>query len=284
MSEKNPLERNLDLCLNQDRIPFSKSKEAAWIEVEKSLHKATVIPLHTKKPVMFRAIAAAGALLIGLTGTLYFLGSEQFETTKQTAQMSLPDGSNVVLNSNTAADYNSMTWIIDREVNLTRGEAFFEVEKGSTFTVNTPLGNVEVLGTSFDVLIEDEKLTVSCKTGKVKVENENTTEGAVYLEPGMKVTMSTLTSKVDEVSLDKIDAWVSGLYSFNNVAIADVFKVLENRSGKTITLPSDLNSNYTGQFSMEQPLTEILETICKPLNLEYEVNERESTILITFKK
>lgn len=265
-------------------MPFSKSKEAAWIEVEERLHKAKVISIQpNKKVVWYRAVAAAGAVLLALSGGMYVMGNEQFETTNQTAQMNLPDGSSVMLNTNSLADFNSMTWMMDREVNLDKGEAFFEVEKGSTFTVNTPLGDVEVLGTSFDVLLENNQLTVACKTGKVKVENEMLGSDPVFLEPGMQVVMTAQNEELSQVDLNAIDAWVTGLHQFTEASVEEVFEVLAETTGMNISTPKEMEGSYTGQFSTKQPLSEILETICKPLNLQYEVSEEDNNILITKK-
>ena len=81
----------------------------------------------------------------------------------------LPDGSTVTLNANATLSYDK-DFSAKRDISLS-GEAFFEVKRGSTFTVKTTLGNVEVLGTSFNVIVEEKNFEVICKSGKVLVYN-----------------------------------------------------------------------------------------------------------------
>jgi len=56
----------------------------------------------------------------------------------------------VVLNSKSTISFNKTDWKNNRQLTLD-GEAYFKVEKGSTFTVNTNNGSVTVLGTQFNV-------------------------------------------------------------------------------------------------------------------------------------
>ncbi|NJM14923.1 MAG: FecR domain-containing protein [Bacteroidales bacterium] len=64
----------------------------------------------------------------------------------------LPDGSLAMLNSTSAISYPSTFTGRKREIKL-RGEAFFFVapDKEKPFVVNTVQGNVQVLGTSFNI-------------------------------------------------------------------------------------------------------------------------------------
>ena len=57
----------------------------------------------------------------------------------------LPDQSMYTLNAGSELIYDSENWKSERKINLS-GEAFFEVEKGEKFQVNTANGQVKVLG------------------------------------------------------------------------------------------------------------------------------------------
>lgn len=281
MSKKIPFETKLQECLNQDRVSFKLSPEESWLEVQKRIGSAKVVEMKpSTRPLFWRIAAAASIALVASTGLLYTMSSTDIETSNATAQVELPDGSTVVLNSNSQVSFNSLSWIVTREVELTEGEAFFEVEKGSKFTVNTPKGTVAVLGTSFDVNLNNDLLVVACKTGKVEVNGLSETH-QVILTPGMQVAMSRTEQNTKKLDIESIDAWVSGEYSFQNVAINEVFEIIGNRSGYDIELPENLDFNYTGEFSMDQPLKEILQTICKPLNLDFKIDEAGKDILIT---
>jgi len=60
--------------------------------------------------------------------------------------IALLDGSEVILNAKSTLKYDEKNWKNNREVFL-KGEAFFKVQKGSTFNVTTGNGTVSVLGT-----------------------------------------------------------------------------------------------------------------------------------------
>ena len=61
------------------------------------------------------------------------------------------------------------------------GEAYFKVQKGQTFSVNTTDGVVKVLGTHFNVKQRNNYFEVNCYEGLVSVTYNNET---VKLPPG----------------------------------------------------------------------------------------------------
>ncbi|MEM1434910.1 MAG: FecR domain-containing protein [Pseudomonadota bacterium] len=82
----------------------------------------------------------------------------------------LPDGSVVQLNTETALSFQQSDQA--RTVRLLRGEAFFKVAHDSrrVFTVRTPLGSVEAIGTAFATrLIGRDGLEVTVAEGRVAV-------------------------------------------------------------------------------------------------------------------
>jgi len=83
----------------------------------------------------------------------------------------LPDGSIVLLNRNSsisyAEDFNP------RLIDLT-GEAYFKVTTSDIpFIVTTALGEIEVLGTKFDVIASDDELEVEVESGKVELRTDD---------------------------------------------------------------------------------------------------------------
>lgn len=112
-------------------------------------------------------IAAAIALLIG--GVFFLNTPLEFQTGsgKQLA-ITLPDNSEIILNANTALTYKKRNWKSNRSLNL-KGEAYFKVAKGSTFTVHTAQGKVQVLGTQFTVNAPENTFEVHCYEGSVRV-------------------------------------------------------------------------------------------------------------------
>lgn len=271
----------LDFLLDENRLPFSTSQEAAGKKVMGRIENTeNVIPLYRSSGFVSKlALAASVAAL--LTFSISFFGSETVRNSSVSVlPHSLPDGSTIYLNSNAELSYNDLTWALFRDLDFS-GSGFFEVEKGSKFSVSTDLGVVSVLGTSFSVITQNDILKVSCKTGKVLVENNN--EISVTLTPGKGVEMSN--SGTDDLILEAkyIDAWVSGTYRFDNISITQVLNSIEDFSGFQVEFPEDLNTNYSGEFSTDQSIEEILEIVCKPTGLSYELIEEKSLIQITNK-
>lgn len=232
----------------------------------------------------FLKLAATVALVLtGLAAAYYLVGSKTIENnTYSVASIGLPDGSAVQLNTNSRIHFNNSTWAFDRSVNLDAGEAFFEVEDGSVFTVRTPKGNVSVLGTSFNISLAENNFEVACKTGSVEVKMVDLNKSLI-LSPGEKVSIGDKTPIVDTVSKNEIDAWVKGDFIFNNVAVKDVFEVIETNTGYRIDIPSGLELNYSGQFKKSQTIEEIIDIVCRPLNLDYSIDKSKKHISITKK-
>lgn len=79
----------------------------------------------------------------------------------------LPDGSVVLLNHNSSITYDKD--FDPRQVHLS-GEAYFKVTPADRpFTVITELGEIEVLGTKFNVDSSEDELEVEVESGKVEL-------------------------------------------------------------------------------------------------------------------
>ena len=271
----------LDLLLDENRLSFSTSHEEARRRVMGRIEMTEkVIPLHRPNK-FYSKLAIAASIAALLTFSISFFGSETVQNPGSSVLAhTLPDGSTIYLNSNAELSYNDLTWALFRDLDFS-GSGFFEVEEGSKFNVSTDLGVVSVLGTSFSVITNNDKLKVSCKTGKVLVENRNAL--SVILTPGKGVEMTESTLEELDLKTEYIDAWVGGTYRFDNVSIDQVFNSLEDFTGFEIEYPEDLNTSYSGEFSTDQSVEEILEIVCKPLSLSYEIIEENSLIRITNK-
>jgi ferric-dicitrate binding protein FerR (iron transport regulator) len=75
-------------------------------------------------------------LFVGLQKTTY-------SSTNSLQMVVLPDESRVTLEPNSSFSYNKVLYALRRTLDL-KGNAFFEVEKGSDFRVQSELGSVEV--------------------------------------------------------------------------------------------------------------------------------------------
>ena len=83
----------------------------------------------------------------------------------------LPDGSIAYLNSNSYIEYDKN--FIQRIVNQ-KGEVFYDVKKGeSPFFVKTAVGEIQVLGTKFNVKSAVDELELEVEEGIVELKIDN---------------------------------------------------------------------------------------------------------------
>ncbi|HEY0281914.1 MAG TPA: FecR domain-containing protein [Rhizomicrobium sp.] len=128
----------------------------------------------------WRKVASAAALLVLLAGAGLFYTHKQpaplvaipYETALGSQKdISLPDGSTVVLNTNSRLDvvYSKTR----RDVYLHRGEAFFEIASSDKrpFTVHANAKQIHDIGTAFDVRLLRNAVEVTVTKGAVELVN-----------------------------------------------------------------------------------------------------------------
>lgn len=282
LSTKYPFDEKLDFCLRENRLPFEHSKEDIWQKIESKIQSQPGSV--SSSPSRWLKIAAAIAFaIVGLSYAYFLTGKTEITNIPGTiADISLPDGSEVLLNGKASLAYNSALWPFSRVVELTEGEAFFEVEKGSKFTVNTPKGNVSVLGTSFNVSLVNNGFDVACKTGSVQVEVAGNRQGVV-LSPGDLLKTQNNEIALSRVPANEIGNWMKGEFIFDKIAIKDVLEIVAQQTGYAISLSPGIDDTYTGQFNESQSLKEILDIVCLPLDLNYTIDKEAKQVNISKK-
>ena len=260
------------------KVGFTKSKEDVWSKMEVKLNNTPEVkPQQLRKQTKVIAvnwkrysIAASIAILFGLIGFMKFYTVEFNSVNGDTLSLILPDNSEVLLNGESSIQYNPYWWSLNRQLSF-EGEAFFEVEKGSEFTVFSKNGTTQVLGTSFNILAEDDIYEVFCKTGKVKVSG-----GADFkiIFPGTLAVLSS-TGKIEvseDVKPQEILDWRTNEFIFNTTPLIKVIRELERHYNVTI-VASNLNLKeilFSGSLSREASLIEVLESVCFSFNLHLE--------------
>jgi len=214
-------------------------------------------------------IAASIVLLFGLFSILgddVITHETGFGDTKTIV---LLDGSEVILNSKSTITFNESTWKENRTLTL-NGEAYFKVEKGNTFTVNTDNGSVTVLGTQFNVNSTSDFFDVVCYEGKVAVKT-NTSEH-VLLPTNSVRKINGDPSEASVTALLK-PTWIDGESTFKSVPIKYVITALESQYNITIDSEAIKDSTlFSGSFPNNN-LNVALKTVFEALNITY--NEKE---------
>ncbi len=256
-------------------IPFTKTEEQAWSELQariKTLDNLT--PVRSIKPWVWMASAAAVAALVV---SIFFIkpNAQYFAYTtafKQTKQITLPDGSIAMLNAGSSINFSD-DWSEERVLNL-EGEAFFTVKKGSRFKVFTKYGEVQVLGTSFNVSARPENFDVICETGRVLVKSGSE---ELIITPGLQASLSN-GKLIQNTAGHKGNSWMDGQFIFEEEPLENVISEIERQFNVSIEHPNLNNKSYSGQFG-NLNLEETLTVVCAPFGLDFSIAENMKVTL-----
>jgi ferric-dicitrate binding protein FerR (iron transport regulator) len=194
-------------------------------------------------------------------------------------QFELADGTKVWLNSGSSLQFPCLFTGDLREVKLS-GEAFFEVTKNENqpFLVKAKDLNIEVLGTSFNVVsYDDEKQAeVVLVEGRVSLSSEIDKVNRVFgtLSPGQRAVYQDANQQVlaEEVEVDKYIAWRDGNLIFRDDKMEDVVRRLSRWFNVEIVIndPEIKNYVYKATFRNEN-LTQVLNLLRISAPIDYQV-------------
>jgi len=261
---------------------YSSHIETPKVDIEKAfkefeLKKATtkkskVVPLNYKN---FYKYAAAVIVLLVSSYFLLFNNSVNFSTQyAETKTFNLPDESEVILNANSTVSFNKKDWKNSRDIQL-KGEAFFKVKKGKSFTVNTSVGKVTVLGTQFNVKERKNYFEVKTYEGLVSVNYNNS---LIKLAKGK--IFKVINGKIDTLNTFNINnkSWLQDESNFKSTPLQFVLDDLQNQYGYVIkTKDVNLEQLYTGGFT-HKDINVALQAVTIPLQLSYKIEEKRITI------
>ena len=179
-----------------------------------------------------------------------------------TTRLTLPDGTQVCLNSESALIYPEKFGGKTRAVKLA-GEAFFEVAKDARrFVVETPhQAQVEVHGTKFNLeaFALDSIVVTTLLEGRVDFVSA---WGNMPMKPGEKLVYHTHGNWMDKFLTDgEVEsAWKDGRIVFHNTPFDEALRMLEKRYyvDFVVTNPEYEADSFTGTFT-NQRLDRILE-------------------------
>ncbi|MDW3193248.1 MAG: FecR domain-containing protein [Cytophagales bacterium] len=225
----------------------------------------------------FLRIAASVTVFLVTGFALYFFGSVTVTTgAGEFASVELPDGSKVDLKYQSSISYHEIGWMFNREVQF-EGEGFFEVEKGSKFSVISAAGTTAVLGTSFNIKTRAARYEVKCYTGRVSV-----VSGAEesMLTPG-DATMFQDRKKIRDFKFDaQTPNWSQGEIHFEDQPLRVVIDELEKVYDLSVEYADSLGLiRYTGFFPTND-LQMALRLTCEPLDLGYKIEDKTVSLFL----
>jgi ferric-dicitrate binding protein FerR (iron transport regulator) len=222
-----------------------------------------------------RAAAAVAILVIGIYGvSSVFSKSKMVTEMAEQTTFTLPDKSVVVLNADSKITWNNRKFNNSRHLRL-NGEAYFDVEKGNKFVIETKNGKVEVLGTQLNVFSRNNEFRVSCISGKVRVASNNSEQ---IILPGETAELTVNgVAKSTLQNTDKIVAWQQGIFYFEDKPVVSIFAELERQFDVSIKFNGMEDRYITATFSNKN-LKEALDVVCIPMDLKYEIENKKVTV------
>lgn len=202
----------------------------------------------------------------------------------KTHKITLPDGTNVILNAGSKIKYPNQ-FIADSRIIEIDGEGFFDVSKNpdKPFIIKMKDNlSVTVLGTSFNVKAyeEDEDIAVTVETGLVQVDIP---DASLKLRPNEQLVYNSNKSEHRKQQEDskRAKSWVEGKLYFNQTPIASVVQELKRTYNKEIEL--DKNNTYDDYIYGEhenQSLESVLRSLYYSTNIKY---RKEGDKIILYK-
>lgn len=294
-----------------DMTRFLEDKDKIWQHIELRIHQdasSTALSSMMLKKYFLPLLRYAAVIVV--TVLLCFTGKYIFTSPAPVKMMSvsvpngslshitLPDGSQVWLNSGSRISYSSQFGDRDRFVSLD-GEGLFEVthDKKRPFIVTSGATTIRVLGTRFDMKAYkgDPCQRITLIQGKLKVERSDGRQQV--LKPGEQILLShKLMRKSQVVTSDYItwasnygkrgqdqtqkglrlsgvqnanNQWTSSLI-FDNEPLEQIVRDLGRAFNVDIQIQGNISDEvFYGDFRNDESLSQILDIIASTAHVRY---------------
>lgn len=213
-------------------------------------------------------ITADGQLLFGFSTVDYQLATPKGGT----YQLTLPDGTEVWLNSASSLSYPSRFDGAERRVTL-EGEAYFAVSRDTEkpFRVVTSGQTVEVLGTEFNVsaYTDEPETRTTLVEGRVRVAGE-------VLSPSQQAITRQGKTAIKQVDISAVTAWKDGKFDFSEQSLDAVMRQIARWYDVEVEFADevDRNEQYWGSVSRFSNISQVLTKLEQTGNLRFAIKER----------
>ncbi len=276
---------------------------SAWVFLKKSEDKNGPLASKTESPANVRLTLHNGqsvelvndkqisgtngaAIAKAQNGILTYVGGEKANENAMNVlevprgkkyRLTLGDGTRVWLNAESSLSYPVAFSGNKRDVVLS-GEAYFEVahDASKPFTVHTPKGDIQVLGTRFDVsAYHDETMAATLVEGKVKVSSK--TDQVLVLEPGQQALVSENTLSKSDVDAADFIAWKEDMLLFKNETLQTIADKLGRVFNYRFVFADEALRNVHCTLSLSEPgnIAIVLDHLTKAKIINYSIKGNE---------
>ena len=211
---------------------------------------------------------------------------QQYIPTAEVRDLTLPDGTNVQLNSKSTLLYPQEFTGKDRSVFLI-GEANFKVmpDKKRPFIVKSNDFRVTALGTEFNVTAYPENPIVAATlvSGSVLVEYNNL-NSRIILKPNEQLTYNkhTYGHALSTPDMNDVTAWQRGELVFREMSIKEIITILERKYPYTFEyhLKNLKEDKYSFRFKDKATLSEVMDVIVNVVGqMNYKIKENHCYLI-----
>lgn len=268
-------------------------RNSIWTKLNASLAAAgetPVIPMRNMRKLIIR-YAAAAAMMTGVSLTivrslerkpvqynLISVGSGQYK------RVNLPDGSSILLESNSQINVPSEFSKQSREIIMPTGEASYDIAKDSSrpFIVHAGPLTVKVLGTSFHVRLlkgfNEQEVLVS--SGKVQVSDGEKILGVLTRGSRLLYDTASKSFSIEKHKEKMADLIQEGWMVFENTSFAGFEATMKSHFDTEIIDPDHKLSkvHFTAAFPPSARLKDIMDVLAGIHTVTYRIEGK--TLLI----
>lgn len=202
-----------------------------------------------------------------------------------TMQLTLEDGSVLWMNSGTLVERPRMFSGKDRTIYLREGEVMLDVSKdpGRPFHVVTPSSDIEVLGTRFDVCLEENTCTTTLLRGSIRITSDT---GEVMTLKPYDVAVQAADGSLSLSSVrnsESVECWTQGVINLVGHPFDELMKMFEKSFDMTILVARDEIPEIRlvrGKVRIIDGVEHALDVLSVGADFKYEVDYTNNLITI----
>jgi len=199
----------------------------------------------------------------------------------------LPDGSNVVLNSNSEIKYVQNKQSNKREVWI-NGEAFFRVAKKESkqqFVVHTNQFDIVVTGTQFNASNRNKLSTVLLTEGSITINNKNGSSSNILPNQYYYFGEDEARGKPVKISTNKtevVTAWLQQKLIFENTSLEEIANIIKETYNITVVFQQNVNSNkMVSGILPNNNIDILLQALSAATNYNFTIDNQTITVSTT---
>lgn len=259
------------------RAFFEQKKELGWMRISSRLSSKNFLKRNRFQMIRRYAAVAFVAFLLG-SATLWYL-QPQTENLLQRievplgakSRVTLPDGSQVWLNSGSVLSYYNAFGKKNRQLTL-EGEGCFDVvaNKSIPFEVFSGDVKIKVLGTKFNMksYSEDETAKVTLIEGSLNISSRTDVRHNRTIVPNQQ---AIINKRLHRLSVKRVDALNFALWTKPKKEEVTPKQIVRDTNLPDLIVPNTTLRNIL--FFDEEPLNQIIRDIERAFNVSIELKE-----------